>query len=89
MNSIPSAFKKHLILALPIQNETALLSHLILEQYGYILLDAPLLNGQLGGRGALSNWDLARKLAKDYNLIRKRRPRWIYYPVNILGSCCS
>ncbi len=62
--------KRRLILALQASSKDELPEAQILQEYGFILLDAPKQqDGLLGGTGRLANWDLARELAKDYKLI--------------------
>lgn len=66
----PKVFKQQMILALPIAIESELPPVSVLNQYGYLLLDAPrVVHHPLGGSGRLSNWHLAKKLAQDYRLI--------------------
>ncbi|MFO1256963.1 MAG: phosphoribosylanthranilate isomerase [Gammaproteobacteria bacterium] len=62
--------KSRFILAFQASSKNELPEHTLLQEYGYILLDAPKQEDELlGGTGRLSNWDLARELAKDYKLI--------------------
>lgn len=68
----PSLFfdKKRIILALKASSKDELPASSILQEYGFILLDAPKQqDGLLGGTGRLANWDLAKELAKNYKLI--------------------
>ena len=68
----PSLFfdKKRIILALQASSKDELPASSILQEYGFILLDAPKQqDGLLGGTGRLANWDLAKELAKNYKLI--------------------
>lgn len=68
----PSLFfdKKRIILALQASSKDGLPASSILQEYGFILLDAPKQHdGLLGGTGRLANWDLARELVKDYKII--------------------
>jgi phosphoribosylanthranilate isomerase len=59
--------KKRTILSIQASSEAELPE---LEEYGYILLDAPKQqDGLLGGTGRLADWALAKKLAKDCKLI--------------------
>ncbi|OMQ04596.1 phosphoribosylanthranilate isomerase [Lawsonia intracellularis] len=61
--------KKRIILALQTSSKDELPESSILQEYGFILLDAPKRqDGLLGGTGRLANWDLARELT-DYKLI--------------------
>jgi phosphoribosylanthranilate isomerase len=65
-----SANKKHMILALQASSKSELPEDCILQEYGFILLDAAKAeDGLLGGTGRTANWNLAKTLAKDYNLI--------------------
>ena len=67
---LPVAYKKRCILALQAQNREELPSQQVLNEYGYLLLDAPKTSdGLMGGTGRLANWDFARLLAKDHRLI--------------------
>ncbi len=67
---LPLVMKKRMIFVVQSENEGQLPSRSILDQYGYILLDAPKrADGLLGGTGRLANWKLAKKLAQDYKLI--------------------
>ena len=62
--------KKRIILALQASSKDELPEPQILQEYGFILLDAPKRQDELlGGTGRLANWDLARELAKYYKLI--------------------
>lgn len=62
--------KKRFILALQASSKNELPEDLILQEYGFILLDAPKRqDGLLGGTGRLANLNLAKELAKDYQLI--------------------
>lgn len=62
--------KKRLILALQTSSREKLPEAKIMQEYCYLLLDAPKqADGLLGGTGRLANWDLAKELAKDYKLI--------------------
>lgn len=68
----PSLFfdKKRIILALQDSSKDELPESSILQEYGFILLDAlKQTDGLLGGTGRLANWDLAKELAKNYKLI--------------------
>ncbi|NDD99238.1 phosphoribosylanthranilate isomerase [bacterium] len=68
----PSVFldKKRIILALQASSKDELPTSSILQEYGFILLDAPKQqDGLFGGTGRLANWDLAKELAKNYKLI--------------------
>ncbi len=68
----PSLFfdKKRIILALQALSKDELPEDLILQEYGFILLDAPKhQDGLLGGTGRFANWDLAKEIAKNYKLI--------------------
>ncbi|WP_207215394.1 phosphoribosylanthranilate isomerase [Rickettsiales endosymbiont of Peranema trichophorum] len=62
--------KKRIILALQASSKDELPTSSILQQYGFILLDAPKQeDGLRGGTGRLANWDLAKELTRDYKLI--------------------
>ena len=62
--------KGGMILSLSANTTDDLPHDAVLASYEYILLDAPRTNDSLlGGTGRLSNWDLARDLAKKYRLI--------------------
>lgn len=66
----PLPLKQRMILALHASTQQELPSHDVLEQYAYVLLDAPkLADGLLGGTGRLSDWKLAAQLAAQYRLI--------------------
>jgi phosphoribosylanthranilate isomerase len=68
----PSLFldKKRIILALQASSKDELPEARILQDYGFILLDAPKhQDGLLGGTGRLANWDLAKELTKNYKII--------------------
>lgn len=78
-----SDLKKRMILSIPqeLQNQPRrsseqyagnrnLASALSLHQYHALLLDAPRKSSEeYGGTGQLSNWNLARKLSRDYRLL--------------------
>lgn len=67
---VPDSLKQRMILALQIDNMNELPAAEILNQYGYLLLDAPKLqDGLMGGTGRLSNWECAAQLAKQYRLL--------------------
>jgi phosphoribosylanthranilate isomerase len=62
--------KKRIILALQDSSKDELPTSSILQEYGFVLLDAPKQqDGLRGGTGRLANWDLAKELAKSYKLI--------------------
>lgn len=62
-------FCDRVIFALQAEKEADLPEASILNQYGYILLDAPkATDGLQGGTGRLANWALASQLARDYRL---------------------
>ena len=65
----PNDFKKRLILSLGLTKIEDLPSEKILQNYAYLLLDAPPINGSIGGTGHLSNWSIGKDLAKKYRLI--------------------
>ncbi len=62
--------KRKMVLALCVDSTDELPRKEILEQYGYLLLDAPRsTNALIGGTGRLSNWDIAHCLSQSYRLI--------------------
>ncbi|OGT66684.1 MAG: hypothetical protein A3J38_09640 [Gammaproteobacteria bacterium RIFCSPHIGHO2_12_FULL_45_9] len=63
------AFNERVILSLQVASEKDLPDASVLNEYGYLLLDAPQASdGLMGGTGRIANWDLATKLARDYRL---------------------
>lgn len=69
-NSNLTLDKKRIILALQASSKDELPASSILQEYGFILLDAPKQqDGLLGGTGRLANWKLAKELAKTYKVI--------------------
>lgn len=67
---VSTSLKKRMILALQANTVHELPSPDILNEYGYLLLDAPQLkDGLMGGTGRLSNWECAAQLAKQYRLL--------------------
>lgn len=70
LKEAPPHFKQKLLLALPISTKEALPTRSLLDDYGYILLDAPKTDDHpLGGTGRLANWPLAASIARDHRLI--------------------
>ncbi|MDP3558921.1 MAG: phosphoribosylanthranilate isomerase [Legionellaceae bacterium] len=66
---VPLRLKKRMILGVNVTCQEALPAHAELDQYAYLLLDAPKdSDGVFGGTGRLSNWALATQLAKKYRL---------------------
>lgn len=62
--------KKNMILSLQPYHLSDLPNTNILNQYGYLLIDAPYtFNRSYGGTGHKAQWDIASTLAKDYRLI--------------------
>lgn len=62
--------KKNMILALALNTPDELPKRDVLQQYGYLLIDAPPLNaGRIGGTGRLSDWGLAKQLSTSYRVI--------------------
>ena len=66
-----SCIKTHLqiVLSIHVNDEKSLPSLKVLDACDYILIDAPLNGGVLGGTGRLSNWNIAQSLSKDFKLI--------------------
>lgn len=60
-----------MILSLRINSENDLPSAHILQQYAYILIDAPPTthDKKYGGTGRFANWTIAKNLTKNYKLI--------------------
>ena len=70
LHDAPGTFKERVILSLPLATKNDLPPPSILDEYGYVLLDAPKIDNQLlGGTGRCANWVLAEKMARDYRLI--------------------
>lgn len=67
--TVPTYYKKRMIMALPIATFQELPSYAILKNYGFVLLDAPKNGASWGGNGMLANWKLAQVLATEYQLI--------------------
>lgn len=66
----PLSMKKNMILSLRPHHLGDLPDNKILNQYGYLLIDAPGTSGGLyGGTGHKAQWDVACILARDYRLI--------------------
>lgn len=62
-------FYERVIFALQAEKEEDLPAAHILNQYAYLLLDAPKTSDGLhGGTGRLANWSLATRLAREYRL---------------------
>ncbi len=62
--------KKNMILALALHTAADLPKRDVLEQYGYLLIDAPpSKEGLIGGTGRLSDWSLAKQLSTSYRVI--------------------
>ena len=62
--------KKRVILALQVTSNDELHESLHLQEYGFVLLDAPKQqDGLIGGTGRIAHWGFARDLAKDHKLI--------------------
>jgi phosphoribosylanthranilate isomerase len=62
-------FRSRVIFSLQAEKNSALPRASILNQYGYLLLDAPKTSdGSIGGTGRLANWTLAHQLARDHRL---------------------
>lgn len=62
--------KKRCILSMQAELNDSLPDASILEQYAFILLDAPKTkDGLSGGTGRQADWELAQKLAEKYRLI--------------------
>lgn len=67
---VSNALKKRMIYCLHANQSSHLPEETVLNQFGYLLLDAPREHdGLLGGTGRLSNWDIARMLSPKYRLI--------------------
>jgi phosphoribosylanthranilate isomerase len=70
LSEAPQSFKDKAILCFQPNSIDELPEFSILEDYRYLLIDAPKnKDGLMGGTGRVSNWELASKLAKDYRLI--------------------
>jgi len=66
----PLSMKKNMILSLRPHHLSDLPDHKVLNQYGYLLIDAPgTSSGLYGGTGHKAHWDVACTLARDYRLI--------------------
>jgi phosphoribosylanthranilate isomerase len=69
-SNAPLSMKKNMILSLRPNHLCDLPDSKILNQYGYLLIDAPATSGGLyGGTGHKAQWDVACTLARDYRLI--------------------
>lgn len=67
---VDSSAKKEMILGLCVNSIDELPSEEILQQYGYVLLDAPRRPTELvGGTGRLSHWAIAQYLSTIYRFI--------------------
>ncbi len=67
---VPLALKKRMILALQASTVDELPPECTLNEYAYLLLDAPKrADGLMGGTGRVGNWTLASALARTYRLI--------------------
>ena len=66
----PLNIKKKMILSLRPHHLDDLPDAKVLNQYAYLLIDAPATsNGLYGGTGHQAQWDIASTLARDYRLI--------------------
>jgi phosphoribosylanthranilate isomerase len=67
---VKSSLKQRMILSLQASSVTEIPPHEILNQYAYVLLDAPKHpDGLLGGSGRVSHWDIAAQLSTQYRLL--------------------